>query len=258
MTDLSGRTAFVTAGSRGIGRAICLQLAEAGADVALNYQSNHQAAAEVAAQIQAKGRRVGTYKFDVADWEACQTGVSMALSELGRIDILVNNAGLGGSTIGFPSILSVTMEQFHRLMDVNLWGTVHMCKLLVEQMRDAERADIIMISSSLAQMLTPNQGPYSTSKAGMEALGHTLAKEEYPYGTRVNIVAPGLVETEMGRLNLEQRPPSVREQNTVFGQMVQPEDVANAVVFLCSDQGHLITDQRITVDGGAATRRPPV
>ncbi|MFQ6030255.1 MAG: SDR family NAD(P)-dependent oxidoreductase [Dehalococcoidia bacterium] len=116
MKDLSGRTAFVTAGSRGIGRAICLRLAEAGADVAINYQSNHQAATEVAEQIQAKGRRAATYQFDVSDWEACQTGVSAALAELGRIDILVNNAGLGGSAIGFPSILSVTLEQCHRLI----------------------------------------------------------------------------------------------------------------------------------------------
>lgn len=101
----------------------------------------------------------------------------------------------------------------------------------------------------------------------MEALAHTLAKEESrrhyydlvdrrpdAFTIRVNIVAPGLVETEMGRLNLQQRPASVREHATVFGQMVQPDDVANTVVFLCSDQGHLITDQRITVDGGAATR----
>ncbi|MFQ6030256.1 MAG: SDR family NAD(P)-dependent oxidoreductase [Dehalococcoidia bacterium] len=125
-------------------------------------------------------------------------------------------------------------------------------------MRESERGDIIMISSALAQMLRANQGPYSISKVGMEALAHTLAKEEYPYGTRVNIVAPGLVETEMGRLALQQQPAAIREHVTVFGQMVQPEDVANTVVFLCSDQGHLITDQCITVDGGLTTRRPPV
>jgi NAD(P)-dependent dehydrogenase (short-subunit alcohol dehydrogenase family) len=255
MVDLSGRTAFVTAGSRGIGRAICLKLTEAGADVGINYQSNHHAAAEVAAQIQAKGRRAGTYQFDVSDWVACQTGVTTVLSELGRIDILINNAGLGGSTIGLPSIANVTMEQCHRLIGVNLWGAIHMCKLLVEQMREAERGDIIMISSALAQVLLPNQGPYNISKAGMEALAHTLAKEEYPYGTRVNIVAPGFVETDMGKANL-QRHPAIRDHVTAFGQLVQPEDVANAVVFLCSAQAHLITDQRINVDGGEATRRP--
>ena len=253
MADLSGRTAFVTAGSRGIGRAISLKLAEAGASVGINYHANHDAAEAVATQIRAMGRRAETYAFDVSDWEACQTAVTRALSDLGTIDILVNNAGVGGSTFGFPTIADATMEQLNRIIGVSMWGALHMSKLLIEQMRQVDRSDIIMISSTMAQSHRANQGPYVMSKAAMEALAHILAKEEYGYGTRVNIVAPGLVETDMGKLLMERRP-QFRTRNTVFGQLNQPGDVANAVVFLCSEEARFITDQRLTVDGGVLAR----
>ncbi len=254
MADLEGRTALVTGGSRGIGRAISVKLAQSGADVAVNYASNAAAAAEVVEEIRGLGRRAEAYQADVADRAACQAMVEQAIADLGLIDILVNNAGLGSAAVGRPSITAAPIEDLQRMFGINLWGPIHMCQLLVPQMREADRGNVVMISSVATQTYGANFGSYSIGKAGMEALAYTLAKEERQHGIRVNVVAPGLVETDMGALLMKSLRDiddmSVLHEGSPFGFVCQPEDIANAVVFLCSDDARYITNQRLTVNGG--------
>jgi NAD(P)-dependent dehydrogenase (short-subunit alcohol dehydrogenase family) len=254
MGNLEGRTALVTGGSRGIGRAICLRLANDGADVAVNFASNGDAANEVAEEIRALGRRAEVYQADVSDREAVDAMAERATSDFGQIDILVNNAGIGSSAVDRPTITGATQEQWELLLGANLWGPIHMCRAFVPHMRAAERSDVIVISSVASQNMGARMGLYSIGKVGAEALAHTLAKEEREHGMRVNIVAPGLVDTDMGRklISLLPGPDDMRERDETspFGFVCTPADIAATVAFLVSEDGRYITNQRIYVNGG--------
>jgi NAD(P)-dependent dehydrogenase (short-subunit alcohol dehydrogenase family) len=254
MAALDGRTALVTGASRGIGRAIALRLASDGADVAVNYANSAEAAQEVVAEIEGLGRRAAAYQADVADRAACEAMAEAVIADFGQVDLLVNNAGIGSSYIDRPTITEATYEQYELLLGANLWGPIHMCKALVPHMREAERSDVIMISSVATDNHGPRMGLYSIGKAGMESLARTLAKEERAHGMRVNIVAPGLVDTDMGRklVTLLPGPDDMRERdaNAPFGHVCTPEDIAATVAYLVSEQGRYITNQRIAVNGG--------
>ena len=254
MSGLEGRNALVTGGSRGIGRAISLRLAEMGANVAVNYASSQSAAEEVAREIADLGVIAKTYKADVSDRESCEAMVAEAISDFGQIDILVNNAGIGSSGIHRATVTEATYDQFNLLIGANLWGPIHMCKALVPHMRDAARSDIVMISSVATDSYSERMGLYSIGKAGMEALAYTLAKEERIHGMRVNVVAPGLVDTDMGRKLITLLPGSddMRERDATapFGFVCTPEDIAAAVAYLVSEDGRYLTNQRIAVNGG--------
>ncbi|MPZ98757.1 MAG: SDR family oxidoreductase [Dehalococcoidia bacterium] len=254
MADLSGRKALVTGGGRGIGRGICVQLARAGADVAVNYHSNDAAAAEVAEQVRALGRQAVTIRGDVSKYEECGAITQQAVDAFGYIDILVNNAGVGATALGRPIITETKPEDFEWLMATHAWGSFYMCQQLLPQMRERERGDVIMISSVAAQTWGATGGTYNAAKSAMEALAHTLAKEERQHGIRVNIVAPGLVETDMGEtlVKFTRGVDSIKElaERQPFGFLCQPEDIANAVVFLATEEGRYVTNQRITVSGG--------
>lgn len=254
MTRLEGRTALVTGGGRGIGRAICIRIAEEGGDVAVNYRSDNEAAAETVAAVRALGRHAEAYQADVADRDATDAMVEQVIADFGQVDVLINNAGIGSSGVGRPTIADATPEQVDLLMGANLLGPMNICRAIVPHMRAAERSDIIMISSVAAQSMGPNMGLYSITKAGIEALAHTLAKEEREHGMRVNIVAPGLVETDMGKRLIELLPgPSEMDERAAmmpFGFVCQPEDIAATVAFLLSDEARYITNERITVSGG--------
>ena len=254
MPGLEGRTAIVTGGSRGIGRAICLRLANDGADVAINYASSADAAREVAEEVRALGRRAEVYQADVSDRAAVNAMCEQAIADFGQIDILVNNAGIGSSGINRPTITEATQEQWELLIGANLWGPIHMCRALVPHMRAAERSDVIMISSVASQNMGARMGLYSIGKVGAEALAHTLAKEEREHGMRVNIVAPGLVDTDMGRklITLLPGPDDMRERDasSPFGFVCTPADIAATVAYLVSEDGRYVTNQRIYVNGG--------
>jgi NAD(P)-dependent dehydrogenase (short-subunit alcohol dehydrogenase family) len=253
MGKLNARTALVTGGSRGIGRAIVIRFAKEGSDVALTYASNKAAAEEVAAEVRALGQKCEIYSLDVGDREACEEMCAAAIREFGQIDILVNNAGIGSSAVNRPTVAESTIEQWELLLGANLWGPIYMSKAMIPHLRQAERSDIIMISSIAAQSMGPNMGLYSVGKAGMEALAHTLAKEEQKHGMRVNIIAPGLVDTDMGKklVSLLPGPDDMRELDAQmpFGFVCTPEDIAANVAHLCSADGRYITNQRITVSG---------
>jgi NAD(P)-dependent dehydrogenase (short-subunit alcohol dehydrogenase family) len=166
----------------------------------------------------------------------------------------VNNAGVGSVSEGQPQIAAMADDQLQRLLNAHVFGPLHLCRLLVPQMRECGRGDVIMVSSVAAQMPGPRMGVYAIAKSGMEALALTLAKEERQYGIRVNIVSPGLVETDMGQalMSFTRGVTDIRklDANSPFGFVCQPEDIANAIAFLCSKEGRYITNQRLTVNGG--------
>jgi 3-oxoacyl-[acyl-carrier protein] reductase len=220
----------------------------------VNYHANQAAADETVAAVQALGRRALAVQGDVADRAACEAMTKRALDEFGFVDILVNNAGVGATAIGRPIVTDTKPEDFRWLMETHAIGSFHMCQLLVPQMRERPRGDVIMISSVGAQSFGATGGTYSAAKAAMEALAYTLAKEERRNGIHVNVVAPGLVETDMGEalVKFTRGVQSIHdlEANQPFGFLCQPADIANAVAFLASDDARYVTNQRITVSGG--------
>jgi NAD(P)-dependent dehydrogenase (short-subunit alcohol dehydrogenase family) len=251
--SLAGRVALVTGGSRGIGAGIATELAAAGADVAVNYHANRDAAERVASEVRALGRRAEVYQADVTVQEDCQAMAQRVLADFARVDILVNNAGIGSIHVGRPLIVDTKPEDLRRLFDHHVMGSFYLCKLLVPQMRALPRGDVIMVSSVAAQSFGANSGTYTIAKAGMEALAFTLAREERQHGIRVNVVAPGLVETDMTRTLMGSR--GVNDLRTLdatspFGFLAQPSDIGKAVAFLCSEGGRYITGERLTVSGG--------
>ncbi len=253
MGKLEGRTALITGASRGIGRAIAIRFAAEGANVAINYVSNESAAREVAAEVEKRGCQAGIYQGDVAIKQDCDNMCAAVIKDFGQVDILVNNAGLGSAAINRPSIATATVEQWQLLLGANLWGVIHMCQALVPHLRQSQRSDVIMMSSIAVQNLAPGFGVYSASKAALEALAHTLAREEREHGMRVNIIAPGLVDTDMGRNIVKAMTGSddmrLRDAASPFGFVCAPEDIAASAAHLCAEDGRYITNQRITIAG---------
>lgn len=255
--SLAGRVALVTGGGRGIGRAISLALAEDGADVAVNYRRDEDAAKEAVAAIEKLGRKAKAYAASVEDWDQDKAMVAQVLADFGHIDILINNAGIASRGQGVADTDPAEME---RVVRTHAFGPHYLSKLVIPNMRTRSRGDIIMISSVAARGLGPNGAPYNMGKAAMEALAMTLFKEERRYNIRVNVVRPGLTETEMGsRLaRATQGVQSMRDidKRSAFGRVAQPEDVANVVRYLVSERGFYLTGQCIEVDGGGMTALP--
>jgi NAD(P)-dependent dehydrogenase (short-subunit alcohol dehydrogenase family) len=249
---LDGRVALVTGGSRGIGKAIALALAADGADVAINYRRDEDAARQTVGEIEGQGRKAAAYQASIDDIEADQAMVDEALATFGHVDILVNNAGIASRG---GSVVKTDPAELIRVIGTHAIGAHHLCRLLVPQMRERERGDIVMISSVATRQMAGGGAPYNMAKAALEALAMTLANEEKTRGIRVNVVAPGLVDTEMGR-RLVKGAMGVEDIRTLdkampFGRVCAPEDVADVVRFLVSDAGSFVTGQRIYVDGGA-------
>ena len=249
---LEGRIALVTGGGRGIGRAISLALAEDGADVAINYARDREAALETAEAVRALGRRSGVYGAHVQDFEEDRAMVDAIAADLGFIDILVNNAGIASRG---KSVAKTDPDELEQVIGVHALGPHYLAKLVIPGMREKESGDIVMISSA-ATLFHPGGGaPYNMGKAAMESLAFTLSKELKPHGIRVNIVAPGLVETEMGR-RLMKAVAGVDDLRKLdsqmpFGRVCQPEDIANTVRFFVSANASYVTGEKLNVHGGA-------
>jgi NAD(P)-dependent dehydrogenase (short-subunit alcohol dehydrogenase family) len=249
--SLESRVALITGGGRGIGRAIALALAEDGADVAVNYRRDEAAAKQTVADIESLGRRARAYGASVDSWEDDQGMVEAALADFGHIDILVNNAGIASRG---QSVYDTDPAELERVIRAHALGPHYLCKLVLPSMRSRPRGDIIMISSVATVSLGANGAPYNMGKSAMEALAITLAKEERANGIHVNIVAPGLVETEMGR-RLMKATAGVDDLRQLdasmpFGRVCQPEDVSNVVRFLVSERAGYLTGEKINVWGG--------
>jgi NAD(P)-dependent dehydrogenase (short-subunit alcohol dehydrogenase family) len=255
--SLAGRVALVTGGGRGIGKSISLALAAEGASIAVNYRRDEDAAKETVAEIEKLGAKAKAYSASVEDWDQDKAMVEQVIADFGYIDILVNNAGIASRG---QSVADTDPAEMERVVRTHAFGPHYLSKLVLPSMRTRPRSDIIMISSVAAKGLGPNGAPYNMGKAAMEALAMTLFKEERRNNVRVNIVAPGLTETEMGT-RLAKATQGIKDMREIdarsaFGRVCQPEDIANAVAFLVSDAAFYITGQKIEVDGGGMAALP--
>ncbi len=247
----AARVALVTGGSRGVGRGIALGLAADGAHVAVNYRRGEDDARETVDMIVKAGGTAAAYAAAVDDYEQDAEMVAAIEADLGPVGILVNNAGIASRG---RSVADTDPEEMRRVVATHAFGPHYLSKLVIPRMRELPRGDIVMISSVATRSFGSHGAPYNMGKAGMEALAYTLAKEERPHGIRVNIVAPGLVETEMGRrlVKAVQGVEDIRSLDSTmpFGRVCQPEDVANVVRFLVSEQNSYLTGERLYCDGG--------
>ena len=249
---LAGRVALVTGASRGIGRGIALALAQAGAHVAINYRCNAAAARETAAEAEAFEVQALPVQADVSVEGQVQQMVRTVVETLGPVDLLVNNAGIPSAG---RTVAETEPAELRQLLDVHLFGSFHCTQSVLPIMRECPRGDIIFISSDAAVRCKAGSAPYSIAKAALEALARTLAKEERASGIRVNIVAPGLTDTDMAREVLRRRgvtDPAQIASESPFGRLARPIEVGHLCVYLASESGSYITGQVIRVDGGGA------
>jgi NAD(P)-dependent dehydrogenase (short-subunit alcohol dehydrogenase family) len=252
-SDLSGRVALVTGASRGIGRAIAQALAEDGADVAVHYHRDVQAARDAVAALEAAGRRAKAYAASLEDDAALARMVDDVVSDLGPVSILVNNAGIASRG---KSVEETDPAELLRVVRVHALAPHRLCQLVLPGMKGCPRGDIVMISSAATLFHAGYGAPYNMGKAAMESLAWSLSKEVKRHGIHVNIVAPGLVETEMGRRLMKATAgiDDLRQldASSPFGRVCQPEDVANAVRFLVSERASYITGEKLNVFWGPA------
>lgn len=256
---LAGRVALVTGGNRGIGAGISRVLARHGCAVAINYRADRASAEKTLAGIEADGGRARIYGCDIgAAFEPVRDMAERIAVDFGKLDILVSNAG-----INIPALGSAEMDlgQMRQVMDANFYGALHAMKAATPHLRRAGRGDAVFISSVSAINLPALRMPYGASKAALEALAITYSKEEVEHGIRANIIRPGLIETEMGEKVVRRRGLQNIEQARAiapFGRLCQPEDIGEAVAFLCSAAGGYLTGSVMTVDGGGLDWLPPV
>ena len=242
---LVGKVALVTGGSRGIGRAIALKLAENGADVAINYAGNTAAAEEVKTAIEQMGRKALLVQGSVADTDGVQTIVNTVVKELGRLDILINNAGITRDGL----LMRMKEADWDDVMHTNLKGVYNCSKAVLRTMMKQRSGRIVNMASVVGEMGNAGQANYAAAKAGVIGFTKSLAKEVASRGITVNAIAPGFIATDMTRvLSDDQKAEMAR--TIPLGRAGQPEDVANAVLFLVSEGAAYITGQVLNVDGG--------
>lgn len=246
--DLRGRVAVVSGGSRGIGRATALRLAQAGAHVAVNYLRDAEAAAEVARGIEEAGARALTFRADVTRPEGSEGLVRAALGAFGRLDLLVCNAGVWEGA----AVEEMSEELWARVLDTNLKGTWALCRAAVPEMKRAGFGRIVIVSSTAGQRGEAFYSNYAASKGGQIAFTKSLAVELAPHGINVNAVAPGWVETEMTAQALSAPGALAGALRAIpLGRVATADEVALPILFLCSGWARHVTGEVLNVNGGS-------
>ena len=246
---LKDRIALVTGAAGGIGQAICKGLAAEGANIAVHYHTQEGAARELADEIGG----AAIFQADIGQPDQAQSLVDRVVEQMGGLHVLVNNAGI---TIGGQSVVDMPLQDWHKVIDVNLHSVLYMSKAALPHMRKIEGGSLVNIASNVVNTLPGGAAAYATSKAGVVALSKVLSKEEAQHGIRVNAVSPGIIEAGMGVGALQRRSPEVREQflNTIpMRRSGGAEEVAAAVMFLVSPAASYVTGQHISVNGGDRT-----
>ena len=242
---LKDKIVFVTGASRGIGKAIALEMAKNGADVAICYSSDGEAAEAVCTEIHALGRDAQAYRCDVSDYQQCSDTVKAAIAHFGRLDVLVNNAGITKDNL----LLMMKEEEFDRVIATNLKGAFNMMKHVGAHFLKRKQGTIINIASVSGMMGNAGQANYAAAKAGLIGLTKPAARELAARGITCNAIAPGFITTDM-----TQQLTDKQRENIIatipLKRMGQPEDIANLAVFLASPLAAYITGEVIKVDGG--------
>jgi 3-oxoacyl-[acyl-carrier protein] reductase len=243
--DLSGKVALVTGGSRGIGRAIALALAEAGSDILLNYARSDKQADEVKKQIEKMGRKCVTARADVSKFEQAQNLGKAVVNHFGKLDILINNAGVNRDR----TLRRMTPEQWNEVIQTNLNSLFNCTKAVLEAMITQGGGVIVSVSSVIGEMGNIGQANYAATKAGIIGFTKSLARELAASNIRVNAVAPGFIETDM----LGTVPEDIRKQiltQIPLGRFGTPEEIALSVLYLCSPAASWITGITLRINGG--------
>ncbi|MFW6372646.1 MAG: 3-oxoacyl-ACP reductase FabG [Thermodesulfobacteriota bacterium] len=237
-----GGTALVTGGSRGIGRAVCIELAKHGRFIIVNYRSNREAAAETLRMIRNGGGDGEAVPFDVADAAACEQALDDIFTRYEPVEVLVNNAGIVADQL----FVMMPEPDWNKVIDTTLKGFFNMTKPILKQMIPRKRGSVVSMASVSGLMGNRGQANYSAAKAGLIGASRAVASEVARLGIRVNVVAPGLIDTDM----IEKAPLKEIKAMIPMARIGEPEEVARVVRFLCSDDASYITGQVISVNGG--------
>jgi len=236
------KIAVITGGSKGIGRAICVELARSGCYTVVNYMSDKEGAEQTLSMAKEVGGQGEICRFDVRDEQETQRIVADIAERLGSIDILINNAGIVADGL----FMMMTSEKWQSVIDTSLKGFYNMTRPVIEHMARKRKGVIVSLSSASSLMANRGQANYSAAKAGLNAASRVVASEVARLGIRVNVVAPGLIETDM----IEHAPKAQIKAMIPMARIGRPEEVAQVVGFLCSDAASYMTGQIISVNGG--------
>ena len=243
---LEGRRALVTGGSRGIGKGIVLALAEAGADVAIGYRREADAAQATVREIEARGRRGAAFQADIRDYDAVRAMVRGACEALSGLDIVVANAGVAAR---YQPLHEVEPAYWDRVIGIDLHGVFHTVHAALPVLREQRSGVILTVSSVGADTCGPNGGPYAAAKAGVNALTRVMARENAELGIRCNVIAPGLIATDMAEGMIKFHGDAI-VKSIPLARMGTPEEVGRLAVYLASDDAAWITGEVFRIDGG--------